>query len=69
MINHRKEVLELAIKQLKSEYPKGNWTKAILTKKIQEWDDRQRAGKYKPYCQVVIYYLKKKLLSLHNIRL
>ncbi|MDF5726209.1 MAG: TIGR02646 family protein [Rhizonema sp. PD37] len=40
LINHRKEVLDLAIRQLSSEYPKGNWTKAILNKKIQEWDDK-----------------------------
>ncbi|MEC4819850.1 MAG: retron system putative HNH endonuclease [Scytonema sp. PMC 1069.18] len=61
LVNNRKEVLELALQQLKSEYPKGDWTVAMLTKKIQQWSNRQKDAKYKPYCQIVIYHLKKKL--------
>ncbi|MBA3922889.1 MAG: TIGR02646 family protein, partial [Nostocaceae cyanobacterium] len=61
LVNNRKEVLELVLKQLKSEYSQGNWTVAILNKKIQQWTNRQTDGRYKPYCQIVIYHLKKKL--------
>lgn len=61
LTNNRKEVLELVLEHLKNEYPKGDWTLAILNKKIQLWNDRQKDGKYKPYCQIVIYHLKKKL--------
>lgn len=64
LVNNRKEVLELVLKQLKSQYPKGDWTEAILNKKIQQWSDKQNDGKYKPYCQIVIYHLKKKLSSI-----
>lgn len=64
LVNNRKEVLGLVLKQLKSQYPKGDWTEAILNKKIQQWSDRQKDGKYKPYCQIVIYHLKKKLFSI-----
>lgn len=66
MVNNRKEVLDIALKQLKSEYPKGNWNVAILSKKIQEWSQKQRDGKYKPDCQIVIYYLKNKLSRFSN---
>ena len=61
LVNNRKEVLELVLKHLISEYSKKDWTVAILNKKIKQWSDRQKDGKYKPYCQIVIYYLKKKL--------
>lgn len=69
LVNNRREVLELVIQKLTKERPKGNWTAAMLTQKINEWSNKQENGKYKPYCQIVIYHLKKKLLSLHNIRL
>lgn len=61
LVNNRREVLELVLKELKSEYAKGDWTASILNKKIQEWSSRQKDGKYQPYCQIVIYHLKKKL--------
>lgn len=64
LVNNRKEVLELVIKDLKSQYPKGDWTEAILNKKIQQWSDKQNDSKYKPYCKIVIYHLKKKLSSI-----
>lgn len=64
LVNNRKEVLELVLKQLKNQYPKGDWTEAILNKKIQQWSDKQSDGKYKPYCQIVIYHFKKKLSSI-----
>lgn len=69
LANNRKEVLALVIQQLTKERPQGNWTVAILTQKINEWSNKQQDGKYKEYCQIVIYYLKKKLSSLHNISL
>ncbi len=69
LANNRKEVLDIVIQQLTKERPQGNWTEAMLTQKINEWNDKQQDGKYKPYCQIIIYFLKKKLLSLHNIRL
>jgi len=64
LVNNRKEVLDLVIKQLKSKYPQGNWTQSVLNKEIQQWCDQQRDGKYKPYCQIVIYHLKKKLSGI-----
>jgi uncharacterized protein (TIGR02646 family) len=64
LANNRKEVVDLVLKQLRSEHPKGDWTVAILNKKIQQWSNRQKDGKYKPYCQIVIYYLRNKLYRI-----
>lgn len=61
LVNNRKVILDILIQQLKSEQPSGDWTAAMLNKKIQEWSDQNKDGKYKPYCQIAIYYLKKKL--------
>lgn len=64
LVNNRKVVLDILIQQLKREQPKGDWTAAILNRKIQDWIDKQKNGKYQPYCQIAIYYLKKKLSKL-----
>lgn len=64
LVNNRKVILDILIQQLKSEQAKGDWTAAMLNKKIKEWSDKQKDGKYKPYCQIAIYYLKKKLSKL-----
>jgi subtilisin-like proprotein convertase family protein len=64
LVNNRKIVVDIILQQLKSEKPKGDWTIAILNRKIQEWSNKQKDDKYKPYCQIAIYYLKKKLSKL-----
>ena len=69
LANNRREVLYLVIQKLTKERLKGNWTAAILTQKINDWSKKKEDYKYNPYCQIVIYHLKKKLLSLHNIHL
>lgn len=61
---NRKKVLDAVIQILISEKPKGDWTAAILNNKIKEWSNQQEDNKYKAYCQIVIYYLKKKLSKL-----
>jgi uncharacterized protein (TIGR02646 family) len=68
LVNNRRDVLELIIQQLTKERATGNWTVVMLTQKINLLSNKQQDGMYKPYCQIVIYHLKKKLFSLHNIR-
>lgn len=58
---NRKIVLDELVKKLISERAKGDWSASMLNRKIQEWSNKQENGKYKVYCQVAIYYLKKKL--------
>lgn len=64
LVNNREIVVDTILQQLKNEKPKGDWTVAMLNKKIQEWSNKQKDDKYKPYCQIVIYFLKKKLSQL-----
>jgi uncharacterized protein (TIGR02646 family) len=66
LIDNRGIVLLTIVQQLTNEKPKGDWTAAILNKKIQEWSNRNKDGKYQPYCQIAIYYLKKKLLQIES---
>ncbi len=61
LANNREIVVDIILQQLKNEKPKGDWTVAILNRKIQEWSNKQ---KDKPYCQIAIYYLRKKLSNL-----
>ncbi|BDA71255.1 hypothetical protein CAL7716_054210 [Calothrix sp. PCC 7716] len=62
---NRKKILDVLIQTLKSERPKGDWTAAMLNNKIREWSNKDEDNKYKAYCQIVIYYLKKKLSKLN----
>jgi uncharacterized protein (TIGR02646 family) len=56
LINYRKAVLDVfKISMTKS----GGWSRPILTKKLAEW--RGDGGELKPFCQVVVYYLEKRL--------
>jgi uncharacterized protein (TIGR02646 family) len=64
LVKNRRVVLDEVIRLLMTERPKGDWTAAILNKKIQELSNKQKDEKYQPYCQIAIYYLKKKLLKL-----
>jgi uncharacterized protein (TIGR02646 family) len=64
LANNREIVVDIILQQLKNEKPKGDWTVAILNRKIQEWSNKQKDDKYKPYCQIAIYYLRKKLSKL-----
>ncbi|RLC20465.1 MAG: TIGR02646 family protein [Deltaproteobacteria bacterium] len=55
---NREAALDEALELLRKEHP-GRWTKDILNREIRRWSSRQRA--YKPYCQIVVLYLKKRL--------
>lgn len=59
LVNNRKIVLEEALKQLEKKH-KGSWPNDILEKEINDWKGLHDE-KYKPYCQIVIFYLSKKL--------
>jgi uncharacterized protein (TIGR02646 family) len=61
---NRKKVIDALIQTLRNQRPKGDWTAAMLNNKIKEWSNKQSDNKYKAYCQIVIYYLKKKLSKL-----
>ncbi|MDJ0799763.1 MAG: TIGR02646 family protein [Calothrix sp. MO_167.B12] len=60
LVNNRKEVWFSVIEQLNSKYPKKDW-KSAIKREIQKWSNQQGDGKYRPYCQIVIHHLNKKL--------
>jgi uncharacterized protein (TIGR02646 family) len=64
LTKNRKLVLDEVIQELISEQPKKDWTAEILNRKIQKLSNKQKDEKYQPYCQIAIYYLKKKLSKL-----
>lgn len=38
-----------------------HWTSSELRKKLEEWDNKDKKDKFKPYCGIVVWYLNKKL--------
>jgi uncharacterized protein (TIGR02646 family) len=61
LVNNRRIVLDVVFEKLKSKNPDGSWSKAILQKELRIWECLDSEGKYKPYCQFVIFHLKKRL--------
>jgi uncharacterized protein (TIGR02646 family) len=61
LVNNRKAILDQVKKELIN--IKGRnaaWSSSDIERKIQEYKS-QRNGKYKPYCQVVIYFINKRI--------
>lgn len=55
--NNRKQVLCGIVDVLKGK----NYDTKTLNKKLLEYKNKDNYGKYKPYCGIVIWYIKKKL--------
>jgi uncharacterized protein (TIGR02646 family) len=56
--NQRKAVLEGFIISLKE---RGQLQRATLEKWLSDWNGESHAGELRPYCQVIIYWLRKRL--------
>ncbi len=54
---NRRETLD-GIRQV---LEKKKWTRAAIQEKFDQWSQKDAEGNYKPYCGIVIWYLKKKL--------
>ncbi|NOQ35268.1 MAG: TIGR02646 family protein, partial [Methylococcaceae bacterium] len=59
LIDNRKRILKTTLNTLATKN-KGQWNKDILQREIDKWENKNNE-KYKAYCQIVIYHLKKKL--------
>lgn len=57
---NRKQALEGIIDELK----KTNWKHAKIQSKFNEYSNLDSNGKHKPFCGIIIWYLKKKLKQL-----
>lgn len=57
----RKKTIEAVIKELNQRRKKTTWTTAEIKKMIEKYENKDSKGQSKPDCQVVIYFLKKRL--------
>jgi hypothetical protein len=55
---NRHQTLQGVIKSLNK---KPSWTKHEIQKYLINWENKDRDGKFKPYCAIVIWYLNRKL--------
>lgn len=52
------------LRGMRSILEKKKWKKAQLEIKLNEWDNFNNDGKLKPYCGIIVWYLKKKLKNM-----
>ncbi len=56
--NNRKAVLRGMLEALPKQ---GNWNDSLIEKKIGQWDEKLERSILEPYCQIVVYWLRKRL--------
>lgn len=61
--NNRKKVYDGAIEILTKKNNK-QWSKSIIQSEIKKWSLKDKNNRYKEYCMVVVYFLKKKINNL-----
>jgi uncharacterized protein (TIGR02646 family) len=61
LVASRKRVTDQLLTALRQEEKDGYWAPALLEEYAARWRSRDKTGKHREYCQVVIYYLEKKL--------
>jgi len=60
LVSNRRQTLKAVIDQLNRKQS-GEWKKQFIQKMIQKYERKNAKGKYLEYCQVVIYFLKKRI--------
>jgi hypothetical protein len=51
----------MVIDKIKAHLDKKGWSKATIQAEIKKWDTPDKEGYLEPFCQVAIFYLRKKL--------
>jgi uncharacterized protein (TIGR02646 family) len=59
LLKERKVILDALRTQILKKFSTKTTTKPFVESELKKWENRN--GKFKPMCQVAIYYLKKKL--------
>ncbi len=63
----RKQVFDILKSSLDKQVVKGNyWPDDLLERELERWRRRDKAGMFKEYCQVAIYFLEKWLRRRQN---
>jgi len=60
LTKNRKAALDGAIYALNKMFPGKSWSKATIAKTVNEWKQRHN-NQYREYCQIVVFYLSKRL--------
>jgi hypothetical protein len=56
----RKNVVVAVQEAMRRKYP-GSWSRGTLEREIQRWQEPDESGMLRPYCQVVAFWLGKRL--------
>jgi 2C-methyl-D-erythritol 2,4-cyclodiphosphate synthase len=56
-MNNRKKVLKEVLKNIK----KRGWDISTLKSTLEKYKHKNSKGKYRPYCEMIVYFLTKKL--------
>jgi uncharacterized protein (TIGR02646 family) len=62
IVENRRAAFEVFMVFFRKNNP-GTWNRQIIEKEIEKWSAPSNKP-YKPYCQIVVYYLKTKLMRL-----
>jgi len=60
---YRQQALEALVNVINKE-TNGEWTKAFIQRKIKKYKERNDRNQYAPFCQMIVFYLEKKLKRL-----
>lgn len=52
----RKNVINIAKDLMIEKYPIKRWTKALIQKEIDLWEAKDKNGKFRPFCQIAIWF-------------
>lgn len=63
LVNARKGVIDIALTEMVDKYPKRQWTKTLIQQEIELWKARDSKGKFKPFCQIAIWFWEKQKQS------
>jgi uncharacterized protein (TIGR02646 family) len=61
LVKNRKDTLSSVIIALNKEFPNKTWSKEAIKKKLEELSSKDAEDKYSPYCQIIVWYLSKRL--------
>ncbi|HLO86719.1 MAG TPA: retron system putative HNH endonuclease [Nostocaceae cyanobacterium] len=61
LIENRKTALDTIVNALNKKFPNKPWLKEAISKEIDKLSSKDSEGKYSPYCQYVVFYLRKRL--------
>lgn len=66
LVKNRKTILEKIIQNFNNKYGDKSWSVESISREIERYSNLNKQGKYEPYCQYIVYFLRKKLTVAKN---